>query len=50
MLVGRNKLRQSGAREIQLTNAGGVRTVKFPDLLSYRLLFRENGSIKKNVS
>lgn len=37
------------AKEIKLKNGGGKR-INFPELLSYRLLFGENGSIKKNVS
>lgn len=49
MLVDKIKCRQPGAKEIKLKNGGGMR-INFPDLLSYRLLFGENGSIKKNVS
>lgn len=49
MLVDKMKCRHSGAKEIKLKNGEGIR-INFPDLLSYRLLFGENGSIKKNVS
>lgn len=49
MLVDKTKWRQSGGNKIKLRN-GRRRRVNFPDLLNYRLLFGEKGSIKKNVS
>lgn len=49
VLVDKKKWRQSGAKEIKLRN-GRSRRVNFPDLLNYRSLFGEKGSIKKNVS